>query len=529
MAGKTQRAFLLSVLAALVWGCDAVCSDGVVQKGEACDDGNALEGDGCDSNCTPTGCGNGVITQGEDCEDQNNQDGDGCSNQCALEEGFRCEGTPSICTTVCGDGIVRGEEECDDGDQDDTDACTSLCLNASCGDGLLQAGVEECDDGNNTDADGCEADCSLPACGNGIQDPGEICLQPSGAIILGVGEGAPPSFIEVADFNADGKEDLAVGVTPVSSPDRVSISFGNGDGTFPGRDFIDLEHGANIVASGDFNEDGFLDVFATGTVPQGTSLTFNNGDGTFQSPQLLGGLNGFISEAELDGDGVLDLISRTGTEVLIAIGNGDGTFQPQQSFPVDGGISVVEDFNGDGALDLVGSLSADPGGGNILLGNGDGTFQPQQPFAVGTDLGSFMIAGDCNADSKVDLITFNRAATTVAVFVLLGNGDGTFQPPQGLTTSLNNTFNQSGFMAGGDFNGDGTLDLVIADEPFDRVFVYSGNGDGTFQEQQQPLPTNNSPRALAVGDFDGDGKSDLAVANLAASNVSIFLTQGAVP
>ncbi len=79
---------------------------------------------------------------------------------------------------TCGDGAydVNSSEACDDGNTDETDACLGACIEAACGDGLLQAGVEACDDGNTTDGDGCAANClSDETCGNGVLDGGETC------------------------------------------------------------------------------------------------------------------------------------------------------------------------------------------------------------------------------------------------------------------------------------------------------------------------------------------------------------------
>jgi hypothetical protein len=140
--------------------------------------------------------------------------------------------------------------------------------------------------------------------------------------------------------------------------------------------------------------------------------------------------------------------------------------------------------------------------------------------AVSYPVGSFpngVVTGDFNGDGKVDLAVANAPST---VGVLLGNGDGTFQSQQTFATG-------SGAVnvAVGDFNGDGKLDLVVADFTSNTVSVLLGNGDGTFQSQRT-FATGSNPNSVAVGDFNGDGKLDLATANNGSANVSVLLGNG---
>ena len=114
------------------------------------------------------------------------------------------------------------------------------------------------------------------------------------------------------------------------------------------------------------------------------------------------------------------------------LGNGDGTFQPQVTYAV--GLTptsiVAGDFNGDGRTDLAVAERPDDWHRrvSVLLGNGDGTFQPQVTYAVGS-MPDAIVAGDFNGDGRTDLAVVKlqiRHQGTVSV--LLGNGDGTFQP-----------------------------------------------------------------------------------------------------
>jgi fibro-slime domain-containing protein len=164
------------------------CGDGILDNDEACDDGNRKSDDGCSANClfvaegyscNPPGqpcrlmaiCGDGKKLTPELCDDGNLDNGDGCSDLCQIEIGYKCEGSPGVCThTVCGDGKIEGAEGCDDGNAVPFDGCDSQCqveadcppgspCVSACGDGLVLG--EECDDGNNLDGDGCSGKCKI--------------------------------------------------------------------------------------------------------------------------------------------------------------------------------------------------------------------------------------------------------------------------------------------------------------------------------------------------------------------------------
>jgi len=166
---------------------------------------------------------------------------------------------------------------------------------------------------------------------------------------------------------------------------------------------------------------------------------------------------------------------------------------------------AVGDFNGDGKLDVA---VANTGSGNvsILLGNGDGTFQPAVNFSTGNNPTTVAV-GDFNADGKLGLALFQPGANGLAgnVSVLLGNGDGTFQRPKTLALD-------AGALVIGvaDFNLDKKSDLAVLDNS--HVDIYIGNGDGTFQPPKGTgVFGSGGGEGMVVADFNGDSKPDLAL------------------
>jgi hypothetical protein len=210
--------------------------------------------------------------------------------------------------------------------------------------------------------------------------------------------------------------------------------------------------------------------------------------------------------------------------VSIFLGHGDGSFAAPVQYPAGPTVFspvLAGDFNGDGKLDLA---IANGSGIAILFGNGDGTFQPFTlvPSLLPSTPGDGSLAlADFNGDGKLDVA---KITETGIINVALGNGDGTFQNAPGFQVPSILTV-QSPVV--GDFNGDGKLDLAFTNPGSDVVTILLGNGDGTFQghiEYSVPGVSNN-PNSLLAADFNGDGALDMALADLGAGEVSVFVNQ----
>jgi hypothetical protein len=227
-----------------------------------------------------------------------------------------------------------------------------------------------------------------------------------------------------------------------------------------------------------------------------------------------------VAVGDFTGSGNLDLavVNLASNDVSILLGNGDGTFQRAVNYPAgDGpGSIAVGDFTGNGILDIAVGNEAVLGGTpsvSVLLGNGDGTFQPAvNYYGFSAEVGGIAV-GDFTGTGILDL-----AVASDGVKIFLGNGDGTFQ----LTQSYGSGYG----VATADLNGDGNLDLVTLDAPGNAVGVLLGNGDGTFQLGDSYSfhgPTGTRP---VIADFNGDGNLDLSVMDVLDSQVGVFLGNG---
>ena len=359
-----------------------------------------------------------------------------------------------------------------------------------------------------------------------------------------------------ADFDLDGNMDLI----SANLDGTISWVKGNGHGGFSPQNPITVVKNTNaqitVVATGDFNRDGFPDVVAIVNNAKSAAILLGNGDGSFGEPDFLdtGNSPQAVAIADLDGDGFLDLVIGNYVDgtVTVYLGQGDGTFLAHGDFPVSSipfntttgagqtpSFLAIGDCNGDGIPDLA---VADWGRGNasigfdlsILIGKGNGSFGP--PTSINTGFFALSIAlGDFNRDGKLD-IALESYSTHVTV--LLGNGDGTFGTPVNYQAG-----GSVGFYGGeatlvvGDFNHDGILDIAnlvrsltapSTTHFYDGLGILIGNGDGTFGAPTviSTGSTGNSTY-LTLGNFHAsvctEGATDghgTHVAGIAAGNGS---------
>ena len=235
----------------------------------------------------------------------------------------------------------------------------------------------------------------------------------------------------------------------------------------------------------------------------------------------------WVAVGDFNRDGRIDFasVSPVANTVSVRFGDGKGGFTAGPTLPV-GSVPasiVAGDWNADGKLDLaVANTGLPPPGSDdvsVLLGDGAGAFAPAQSFPAGGSIPSSIISGDFNGDGRLDLAVANRGVS--AASILLGDGVGGFAFAGQFSLVFQSVFS----IAAGDFNGDGNLDLVGTNDFAGFVTVLLGTGTGSFGAPHQ-FPAGILPLAVAVGDVNDDGKVDLVVANEAGSTVSVLLGDG---
>jgi len=338
--------------------------------------------------------------------------------------------------------------------------------------------------------------------------------------------------VVLADINNDKKLDTV----QVDAFGDVYTFLGKGNGSFStGPAYPLQEHnnsGDYVVALGDFNGDGTLDLFTANGLDTST-VALGRGDGSFQTAQLYpypGNVQWQnIAVADFNGDGFPDVASQgppqgSNTTIGAVLDSSHGALA---ATPIYTTVSTCAnnyvygiaagDVNGDGKADLVAAMADATFAGcqnhtvAVLVGMGNGKFQAAKYYATGStgqEYQTYLV--DLNGDGKLDIVTSNVDGT---ISVLLNKGTGTFQAPKLITsiTALSAYDNQLAF---GDFNGDGKTDIALAPDSFvtndTSVHVLPGNGNGTFGS---PIttPIGLYQYTLAAGDFNRDGNLDLIV------------------
>src|SRR5580698_531682 len=356
--------------------------------------------------------------------------------------------------------------------------------------------------------------------------------------------GRPGTPAIIADMNGDGLADLLV------ADNQYSFSYmkGYGDGTFRAAVDYYSPTGADgqpssgfDVATGDFNGDGFTDVVVgnfsnSNDVTVGITVFLSRGDGSLQPGVNYGsgGSLAFVTVADFDKDGNLDIAAVDNADGLVQIfkGVGNGTFTTGTTIStgdIDTEKIVAVDLNGDGFPDLA---VANAGGSNVgvILNDQHGGFAAQVPYPL-LNFSIDVVAADVNGDGKLDLLLPESACGCLGV--LLGAGDGTFGAENDFLIG-----NQPYQIAVGDLNGDGIPDVAVTIDDVVSglgVAVALGVGDGTFlaanspaypTSLQLPVPFASFPTSIQMLDLDGDGHMDLIYTNTGYSTVGVLYGVG---
>jgi len=328
------------------------------------------------------------------------------------------------------------------------------------------------------------------------------------------GTGADAHHTVAADFNGDGKLDLAV---ECFAADTVQVYLNAGGGSFTALTAFSGGDGPFWLAAGDFNRDGKTDLALATWWSKDARLYLGSGDGTFTAGGTfaMGDEAAAVVAADFNRDGKLDLAVSVPRQdaVKVALGNGDGTFGGFAAYATGSWPAALtaDDVDSDGDLDLAVACEFSDVV-TVLRGPGDGTFPAREDWAAG-DGPESVLAGDFDRDGWRDLVVSDYGDGKLAF--LRGLRSGGFAAPvfvDGVTHGAH--------LAVADFNSDGFLDVALPDYSAATTALFSGGEGGTFTAQA-PLALRGAP---ATGDFDGDGRVDLAQAALSTLSVSFNTT-----
>ena len=358
--------------------------------------------------------------------------------------------------------------------------------------------------------------------------------------------GLNPRSVATGDLNADGKLDLAVANLNSNSVSTLLSTTAPGAATqnFAAKQDFATGAGPVSVTLGDLNGDGKLDLVVANFNSNNVSVLLNTTAAgaptlSFADKQDVATSEGpiYVTTGDLNADGkldlaVVDLLVNTVSVLLNTTAPGSATpsFAAKQDFATgDGPLSAaLGDLNGDGKLDLA-VANFNSSNVTVLLnttapGGATSSFSGIQDFATG-DGAAFVTMGDLNGDGRLDLAVANFVFDTVSVLLNTTSAGATtasFAANQEVATGTGPIF-----VTVGDVNGDGRLDLTVANFNSDSVSVLLNTtvpgAAAPSLAAKQDFATGEAPLFVALGDLNGDGKLDLAVANLNASTVSVLV------
>jgi hypothetical protein len=398
--------------------------------------------------------------------------------------------------------------------------------------------------------------------------------------VFSLATGSEPAQILAADLNNDGRSDLIV---RNAGDGTISVFLGDPAGYFLSRIDLPVGKGVSDIQVADFRGNGQLDIVFTNRLFGQVGVLEYLGGRSFSSPTFYRagagpyGVTGtsdpsLVSSREATTSLAVGTFTAGGLPSLVALNPGSNTFSVlaglsgdrfsnPADFPTSTSGLVVRaiDFGGDGVDGLV---VLGPAGLFVYRSDGQGGFLPPTELNVGFEPNGLTV-DDLNGDGKPDLLVGNPLGD---VLVLVGNGDGTFQPVHpldqqvsmavygpsgstpsafifadqltnqlvvqfvgGATTVLGDT--STGLISPGavklaDLNNDGILDLVVANTGSNNVLVYPGQAGGTFGaalNDGHGFFTGTNPTGITVADVNGDGRPDLIIANRGSNDVSILI------
>lgn len=332
--------------------------------------------------------------------------------------------------------------------------------------------------------------------------------------------GSDPRSVTAGDFDGDGLLDL---VSANRASDDVSVLLKLANGSFaPAMSHASGGKRPDSVIADDFDGDQHIDLLVR--TSEGYSILMNEGDGRFRAPLVYESRTSALGAGDLDGDGDPDLVyaDRSSISLSVVVNLGAGKFSEPTSFPLEVRPSAVSlgDLDGDGRMDLT-LVSKSPDQLSVLWNDQQGNLVMESvsietagllPHAVG--------GGDLNGDGLYDVIIATGGTRKVAVF--LGRPDGVVRPPTYYTIAAANHLL---FVATTDVDGDADLDMVFGDPPGSALHVFFNDGSGRFGRQSS-FPAGNGCLVVTASDLNGDESPDLASANQNAGSITLLFNDG---
>jgi hypothetical protein len=335
----------------------------------------------------------------------------------------------------------------------------------------------------------------------------------------GFSVGDYPKDIAAADFNGDGKKDL---VTVNYSSHNISVLMGTGTGSFLPAVNYSMTSSAYCVVTGDFNNDGDVDIAATGN-NNVMFMYLNTGTGAFGPFTAFNNFGysvGDLLTQDVNNDGNLDIVRTNGTVFNVFLGTGTGSLVPLAD--VTTSISTVGlasgDFNEDGFNDIVVAGNS-PREVRIFIGNNTGSYTLSSVTSVGSTFNYpvSITSGDLNSDGHIDAIVGTAAGSG---FVLHGTGTGTFS-----TLDLTGNPQEPLGIDVADFDLDGRSDYVAVGDYNPGIQMHIQNGFYLNTMTNLYVGNNTEPDGLVAADFNNDGRPDIATANRGTDNVHVYISK----
>ena len=346
----------------------------------------------------------------------------------------------------------------------------------------------------------------------------------AGSVAITFDRAVIPASVTSTNLRIWGRSSGPIAVTPQWSAGNTVLTLVHPTAFFPGER-ISLQLGKSIQASDatTLRNAGYSFQFTVAAPPASMQFTLidtvsvrTNGN----TARLYGG-----AVVDLNRDGWIDYvaINEVSADLRVLLNRADGSgllgpvLLPPRAIGQEASPHQTADFDNDGFMDMA-TANTSSNTVSVVLGNGDGTFDPQQSINVGTTPHG-IAALDIDGDADLDLVNANQSSNSLTKMV--NNGAGVF----GSASAFDSGGDGEYALASGDMDNDGIMDLVAGTRNDQQVHVLKGNGDGTF--------THVSNRSglgyawmIALGDLNGDGRLDVAMANGQQNNGAVLLGNG---